>query len=79
MEKEGTLFEGELVDTRGGYTFRDVNYVINENGEVTFYEYFYGVRGEDFNGGICDTEYGNIVEEDFEIEDFKRILSNVKE
>ena len=64
METEGTMYEGELVDTREGFTYRDVTYVL-EDGVYTFYERFYGYRADDFNNG--DGEYDNKIEDEYEI------------
>lgn len=42
--RQGTLIDGELVDTYGGdFTYRDVRYEF-EDGEYTFFETYYGAK-----------------------------------
>jgi hypothetical protein len=74
MEEEGYIYEGEVVDTRGGYTYRDVMYSL-EDGEYTFYENYYGARGDEFNEDYSDYRGSIIYDED----EIKELMSAVKE
>lgn len=45
---DGTLIDGELVDTYGGdYTYLYVYYNRNEDGTVSFYERYLGAKDSD--------------------------------
>jgi hypothetical protein len=65
--KEGYIYEGQVVDTRGGWTWMDVMYTKDESGKITFYEKCYGYRADE---DLDDEEYGNIVYDEDDIKDY---------